>query len=195
MTVETTEAVPVRDRVAQALAARPEGTTAVTLVEATGASRASVSKALSALEKSGRARRRRPDATEATRPLPDTWFPSAPPPGPEPAEDTIPETETEVGAAPADAAPTAAEAAERPQRRTQSGRPVARPGQLRAMVAQHLIEHPHAEFTPGEISKVLNRSAGAIANALEKLAETGEARRTCAAPRRYQAAAPDTAEE
>ncbi|GAA4898238.1 MarR family transcriptional regulator [Streptomonospora salina] len=202
MAVDTTQA-PARERVARALAQRPEGTTAATLVEATGASRPSVSKALTALERDGHARRHRHEPEESERPLPDTWYPTAPasPPDdtaeerpqsaaePRPCADDDAEPGEEAAAPPAASASDAEPEGAEPQpavRRTRDGRPVARPGQLRALVAQHLIDYPDSEFTPGEIAKVLSRSAGAVANALEKLTATGEAHRTCDAPRRYQ---------
>ncbi|MBB4934397.1 DNA-binding transcriptional ArsR family regulator [Lipingzhangella halophila] len=72
----------------------------------------------------------------------------------------------------------------------QSGVRRAAPGELRAMVAEHLRDHPTTSFTAGEISNVLTRSAGAIQNALERLTANGEAERTCEAPRRYKIARP-----
>lgn len=46
-------------------------------------------------------------------------------------------------------------------------------GELRAQVEEHLREHPDRAWTPTAISKVLNRSAGAINNACVKLSESG----------------------
>lgn len=77
----------------------------------------------------------------------------------------------------------------KPRRNPKSGTTRAAPGELRAMVATHLDRYPGAEFTAGEIAKVLGRSPGAIQNALAKLTSTGDAVLTCEAPRRYQAAA------
>jgi hypothetical protein len=45
----------------------------------------------------------------------------------------------------------------------------ARPGQLRDLVAAHLAANPGAEFTPHAIGRVLGRSSGAVANALDRL--------------------------
>jgi len=67
--------------------------------------------------------------------------------------------------------------------------PAARPGQLRDLVAAHLTAHPDADFTPHQIGRVLARSSGAVANALDKLTALGQAQMTCEKPRRYQAAA------
>ncbi|TDD60129.1 MarR family transcriptional regulator, partial [Actinomadura darangshiensis] len=59
--------------------------------------------------------------------------------------------------------------------RTASGRARSNPGELRGKVAAHLAAHPGAEFTPHEIGKVVGHSAGAIANALDRLVALGEA--------------------
>ncbi|MGP4029711.1 MarR family transcriptional regulator [Actinomadura sp. 3N407] len=75
--------------------------------------------------------------------------------------------------------------------RTASGRARSHPGELRGKVAAHLAAHPGAEFTPHEIGKVVGHSAGAIANALDRLVALGEAVTTCERPRRFSAA-PDT---
>lgn len=60
-----------------------------------------------------------------------------------------------------------------------------RPGALRDMVHAHLIEFPDKDFTPYEIGKVINRSSGAVANALDRLVNLGEAVLTCERPRRF----------
>ncbi|WP_378736137.1 hypothetical protein [Nocardia brasiliensis] len=62
-------------------------------------------------------------------------------------------------------------------------------GVLRGMVEDFLTDCQGREFTPGEIAKDLERSAGAIHNALEKLVADGTAIRTCDAPKRYTLAA------
>ncbi|MEU8324131.1 hypothetical protein AB0C33_37715 [Nonomuraea sp. NPDC048881] len=60
-----------------------------------------------------------------------------------------------------------------------------RPGALRDLVYAHLIEFPDKDFTPYEIGKVINRSSGAVANALDRLVSLGEAMLTCERPRRF----------
>jgi hypothetical protein len=65
----------------------------------------------------------------------------------------------------------------------------ARPGQLREQVRDHIAEHPGAELTPYEIGRAIGRSAGAVANALDRLVSLGEAELTCERPRRYRATA------
>jgi biotin operon repressor len=62
----------------------------------------------------------------------------------------------------------------------------ARPGQLRDLVAGYLHEHPGQEFTPHAIGKALDRSSGAVANALDRLASLGQAVLSSEKPRRYR---------
>ena len=67
-----------------------------------------------------------------------------------------------------------------------TGGPAARPGQLRDLVAAHLAANPDAEFTPHAIGRVLARSSGAVANALDRLTALGNAQLTSDKPRRYR---------
>ncbi|MEV4581504.1 hypothetical protein AB0K16_50545 [Nonomuraea jabiensis] len=60
-----------------------------------------------------------------------------------------------------------------------------RPGALRDRVHVHLIEFPDKDFTPYEIGKVLDASSGAVANALDRLVNLGQAVLTCERPRRF----------
>ncbi|WP_344597817.1 AAA family ATPase [Actinomadura vinacea] len=62
-------------------------------------------------------------------------------------------------------------------------------GELRRCVAAHLAAYPGARFTPGEIAKALDRSAGAVGNALATLADHGHAELVGTGPRRYRATA------
>jgi hypothetical protein len=68
--------------------------------------------------------------------------------------------------------------------------PAARPGQLRDLVAAHLAANPDADFTPHAIGRVLGRSSGAAANALDRLTALGQAQLTSEKPRRYRHQAP-----
>ncbi|MCW2902549.1 MAG: hypothetical protein JWO67_4814 [Streptosporangiaceae bacterium] len=61
------------------------------------------------------------------------------------------------------------------------------PRPLRPSVSAHLAAHPGKEFTPGEIAKVLGRSSGAVANALDSLVKQDEAELTGERPNRYRA--------
>lgn len=63
-------------------------------------------------------------------------------------------------------------------------------GQLRGMVEEYLAEHP-GPHGPVEIGHALRRSSGAIANALERLVETGWAERNSERPKRYRFADAD----
>ncbi|MEV0538201.1 AAA family ATPase [Nocardia salmonicida] len=65
-------------------------------------------------------------------------------------------------------------------------------GELRRMVAAALAADPGRDMSPREIATGLNRSSGAVGNALEALTAAGHADRTSATPRRYRANA-DTA--
>jgi len=74
--------------------------------------------------------------------------------------------------------------------------PATRPGGLRDLVAEHLRKFPDTAFTPHQIGKVLTRSAGAVANALDKLVSLGTAELASDKPRSYRLApapAPDAA--
>jgi hypothetical protein len=71
-----------------------------------------------------------------------------------------------------------------------------RPGARRDLVEEHLRTFPDAAFTPHQIGKVLTRSAGAVANALDKLVGLGTAELASDNPRSYclaSAPAPDAA--
>jgi nitric oxide reductase NorQ protein len=59
-------------------------------------------------------------------------------------------------------------------------------GELRRQVAAWLDENP-GPHTPGTIAKALDRSAGAVGNALKTLADRGEAQLESGKPARYQA--------
>ena len=75
--------------------------------------------------------------------------------------------------------------------------PAVRPGALRELVEAHLRKFPSTAFTPHQVGKVLTRSSGAVANALDKLVALGTAQMITDKPRSYQlapaAAAPDAA--
>ncbi|GAB7031265.1 hypothetical protein AB0G35_11200 [Streptomyces sp. NPDC021749] len=66
------------------------------------------------------------------------------------------------------------------------GRPA--PGALRQMVIDHLRAHPAEAFTATRISRIIEKSSGAIANALDKLASQGIATQVNDRPRRFQLA-------
>lgn len=61
-------------------------------------------------------------------------------------------------------------------------------GALRGLVEDFLRDHPGQDFSPSRIGKELNRSSGAVHNALEKLAAAGYALRTSDKPKRFRVA-------
>jgi predicted transcriptional regulator len=63
------------------------------------------------------------------------------------------------------------------------------PGALRGLVEDYLSDHPGEEFSPSAIGKALDRSSGAVNNALEKLVLDGYAVKTKEAPKRFALAA------
>ncbi|MBQ0987770.1 hypothetical protein KBZ10_25275 [Streptomyces sp. F63] len=65
------------------------------------------------------------------------------------------------------------------------------PGGLRQMVIDHLTAHPGEAFTATKISRQIEKSSGAIANALVTLAEQGVAEQVSEKPRTYRLAASD----
>ncbi|MGW5789249.1 MarR family transcriptional regulator [Saccharopolyspora sp. NPDC003752] len=60
-------------------------------------------------------------------------------------------------------------------------------GELRGMVEDYLTERPGEEFSPNAIGTALNRSSGAVNNALEKLVADGYAVQTQDKPKRFAA--------
>lgn len=71
---------------------------------------------------------------------------------------------------------------------SEDGRPKARrlpPGGLRGLVEDFLREHSGEEFSPNKIGKDLDRSSGAVNNALEKLVVDGYAVKTNDKPKRF----------
>lgn len=68
-------------------------------------------------------------------------------------------------------------------------------GALRGMVEDYLAEHPSEQFSPSAIGKALNRSSGAVNNALDKLVADGYAVQTQERPKRFaiKATAPESA--
>ncbi|WP_280340913.1 hypothetical protein [Nocardia abscessus] len=118
-----------------------------------------------------------PDPSAPADPGPDTGQPDterpdtavAAPTGDEPA-DPAPDTP----------APTPDAAAAQPESTERLA-----PGALRGQVEDFLRDHPGEEYTPHQIGKALDRSSGAVHNALVKLTTGGTARQTCAAPKKF----------
>ncbi|KNE83825.1 MULTISPECIES: hypothetical protein [Streptomyces] len=69
-----------------------------------------------------------------------------------------------------------------------SGKKRLAPGGLRQMVIDHLTAHPGEAFTATKISRQIEKSSGAIANALVTLAAQGVAEQVSEKPRTYRLA-------
>ncbi|WP_164716122.1 MarR family transcriptional regulator [Streptomyces sp. WAC 06738] len=110
------------------------------------------------------------DGHNATHPTPDGTRPHA-----DGAPATSPTPGRPTAAPESDTPPTPAPAAGR-----------LAPGALREQVLRHLQTHPTEEFTATQISRVIERSSGAIANALATLTTKGLAERVTDTPRRYR---------
>jgi nitric oxide reductase NorQ protein len=112
---------------------------------------------------------------------------------PEPATEPVAAPSTPSAPATTRATPvtaqTAPSAAPEPVRVPVPG-PVAgklRMGELRGMVAAYLAAHPGETFTPGAVAKALDRSSGAVGNALAALGANGAAEIVSERPMRYRA--------
>lgn len=164
MSTTTTKAA-AGERVATALAARPEGTVAE-LAADTGLGQSTVGKALAALEADGAACRR-PGGRDGARRLPDRWS----------ATPTAANAASPKPVDPATPAPAKAERGE------VDGR--LRPGQLREVVAD-LLAGATEPVSPTRLAKAAGgRSAGAVGNCLERLVSDGVAVRASDRPKTY----------
>jgi DNA-binding MarR family transcriptional regulator len=156
----TTSTTTTTDTVLAALEQQPDATTAE-LAAAAGMGRSTVGKALAALERDGRARRTPGGHDPNGRRRPDRWTtrPAAP-------------SEVETEADGNDEQPDTSRL---------------RKGQLRALVLEHLQQHADVEHSPTAVAKTLGRSAGAVSNALDRLAADGSVVQTNHKPRRFTA--------
>jgi predicted transcriptional regulator len=178
MTTETTapaELTEAQRKALTALEARP-GARAAEIALAAGIGGSTAGKALTRLESYNLAYREHGERVGARRTA-DRWYLRAAEAAPEPAE-------AEATAADQDTPP---EAADSPEPTATAPQRLARGG-LREMVLDHLRAHPDKDHTAPAIAKRLERSAGAVANALGKLTELGEARQTGTKPRTYRPA-------
>jgi MarR family len=164
MAAAPTPATPAAEALLGALADRP-GATATELAQAAGIGRSTAAKQLATLADQGRVLRQ-PAGHHDGRRAADRW--------------TLPTlVPTQYPGAPPTAAPTPP-AEPSP---TESGR--LRAGQLRQLVLGCLAERPGLALSPTAIAKTLDRSAGAVANALRVLAQQGAVAQTQPKPRRY----------
>jgi predicted transcriptional regulator len=159
-----TPATPAAQALLGALADRP-GATATELAEAAGIGHSTAAKLLAILAGQGRVARQ-PGGLKDGRRAADRW--------------TLP-----IPAATQDPSPLAPAEAASPAKQppTRSGR--LRAGQLRQLVLGCLAERPGQALSPTAIAKALDRSAGAVANALQVLAGQGAVTQAQAKPRMY----------
>ncbi|MBK0870222.1 hypothetical protein INP57_25760 [Saccharopolyspora sp. HNM0986] len=187
-------------RIWDTLSAQPQTTTQV--VAGAGVGRSTAGKALARWAAAGLIiRHDAPDHTTATtwlhtpdeqhEPGADTAEPDDAPP---PDDHTPPEpAEALTADAPAD---DDAGAAEEPESPASAGPSAGRPERLKSgglygLVEDYLRDRPGQEFGPSQIGKDLNRSSGAVNNALEKMAAEEVAVKTQAAPKRFSIAPDD----
>ncbi|WP_280416850.1 hypothetical protein [Nocardia carnea] len=120
----------------------------------------------------------------------DPGAPAAPVPA-DPGQ-TATAAATPTGDGDTDAAPATPEGDDDASAAQQESGPRLRSGALRGQVEDFLRDHPDEEFSPHQIGKTLNRSSGAVHNALVTLTKGGTAHQTSAAPKRFAlAATPD----
>jgi predicted transcriptional regulator len=151
-----------------ALADRP-GATAAELAEAAGLGRSTVAKLLASLAAGGQVVRQ-PGGHQHGRRSADHWtLPAAP---------AVAIQAPNQASAATTTAPTGAG-----QTLPASGR--LRPSELRGLVLACLTDHPGKALSPTAIANTLDRSAGAVANALQVLAGQGRVVQTHTKPRRY----------
>lgn len=189
------EHTPAVRGVYAALAAHP-GSTAAELADLASVGRSTATKALTTLETAGHAKRTSAARTATGRRTPDHWQTTVTktatakrtPKAPAPAEAPVPAVRASKRAT-VPTAPTPLVAAP-------TSPPVAVPegklrnGQLTQLVMDQLHAAPAQEWTVRDLWKILDRSQGAISNALERATIKGTAIRTCDAPRRYRLITP-----
>lgn len=123
----------------------------------------------------------------------DTWtLPADVPPVNTPAEESAPDVETVEPAStlddtvPSDDAP--GPVVEPDEATTASASRRLPPGGLHGIVEDYLRAHPDEEFGPGAIARTLDRSSGAVSNALDRMIASGLAVQTSSKPKRFQLA-------
>lgn len=144
------------EAILEALTKTGEATVAE-LAQVAGIGRSTASKALATLEADGRARRLS-GGRDGGRRRPDQWSLAEP-----------------AARARSAKAPKPSEVDRR-----------LRPGALADLVVEYLKANPDEPLGPTAIGKGLERSQGAVANALARLAETGAAVCVSESPRRYR---------
>jgi hypothetical protein len=150
------------------------------LAEAIGIGKSTATRYLAALEVEGKAVRT-PGGWDDGKRFSDRW--SLVPEDSEPAG--TPTVTAAAGAKGPSKSATAAIATTPP---TADGR--LQKGVLATMVLDHLAAHPKESFGPSALAKVLDRSGGAISNALAAMAVRGDVVLVSDKPRRYRISSP-----
>lgn len=162
----------------QALQDNP-GSTAAALSAAAGIGKSTAPKILTRWEKDGLVARTAGIADGGSRPA-DRWSITA--------TDDQSTDDQPTDDQPTDNQPTAVTKSGTDSGQQQEKSQRLAPGALRGMVEDYLRDNS-GEFSPNAIGKALNRSSGAVHNALEKLVESGYAVRTSDKPKKYSLAA------
>ncbi|SER77187.1 Winged helix DNA-binding domain-containing protein [Lentzea xinjiangensis] len=171
----------------QALRDNPGGT-ASALSTAAGIGKSTAPKILNRWENDGLVTRTAGIADGGSRPA-DRWSITTKydQPTDEQPTDEQPTDEQPTDEQPTDDQQTDQPTDDQPERQSEKSQRLA-PGALRGMVEDYLRDNS-GEFSPNAIGKALNRSSGAVHNALEKLAESGYIVRTSDKPKKYSLAA------
>jgi predicted transcriptional regulator len=90
-----------------------------------------------------------------------------------------------AGTIPPSTSPPAGSTGQVARRNPKTGTERLAPGALTGLVADHFAAHPGVRLTAGDVGRALNRSAGAVRNACDKLARDGVLRLAGEAPRSY----------
>lgn len=161
----------------QALRNHP-GSTATALAATAGIGKSTAPKILTRWEKDGLVARTAGIADGGSRPA-DRWSIVT---DDQPIDEPTPDDQ------PTDDQPTDQPTPDdQPQKQSKKSKRLS-PGALRGMVEDYLRDNS-GEFGPNAVGKALNRSSGAVYNALEKLVESGYAVRTSDKPKKYALAA------
>lgn len=157
------------------------GSSAAEIAEATGLGRSTVTRKLAELEKAGLAART-PGERESGVRTPDLWELAKKAAGSSRGSKSS-ASESSSGTA---EAPRSKGGRASTQSSDQSG-PRLQRGELGRLVREYLDTHP-GPHSPSEIASDLQRSAGAVANALVRLVDETEALLIQVSPKRYQGA-------
>jgi Mn-dependent DtxR family transcriptional regulator len=160
------------EAVAAVMAAHPNAT-AAELADAAGVGQSTATKALAALEAEGRARRLPGGRGGNGRRQPDRWL-APEPPAPATGADANTGPTPRQGRRPGD---------------EYMGARLSR-GELTGLVLEYLAARPAEALGPAAVAKSLGRSAGAVSNALGRLAQTGSITLIADSPRRYRLTRP-----